>query len=388
MKRRLQLVGHAETAATDAEGSAFWSPSRGPALPSDCSSRQPERARAGVPTHDLEGSGAPRLTDAQGRAYTYLRLSVTDRCDFACVYCMPPGGEEDHAERPELLSFEETARLTRALAAAGIERVRFTGGEPLVRRDVVRLVELVRRESGLTQLVMTTNGSRLAGLAAPLRAAGLAGVNVSVDTLDAGRFREITRGGDLARVLAGVHAALAAGLEVKINAVVLGGVNDADAGALVDWAWELGITPRFIELMPLGEAAGLPAGHFVSQAELLSRLGTRLSREGFAAQPGQGPARYLAAADGSGRRVGFITAVSNEFCGSCNRLRVTARGDLRACLASRRALSLRDLLRGGATDAAIAWAVRGALGGKLPGHLFADPDADEHTQVGMSLVGG
>jgi cyclic pyranopterin phosphate synthase len=366
VKRRLQLVGQAE--AAPAERSAVWD----------------------VSAHGLGfgGPNLPRLVDTQGRAYTYLRLSVTDRCDFACLYCMPPGGEDDHAERPELLTFEEAARLTRVLAACGIERVRFTGGEPLVRRDVVRLVELVRRESGLTRLVMTTNGSRLGELATPLRAAGLAGVNVSVDTLDPGRFRELTRGGELRRVLAGVHAALAAGLEVKINAVVLGGLNDADAGALVDWAWELGNTPRFIELMPLGEAAKLPATRFVPQAALLARLGARLSREPAEAVSGQGPARYLAAADGSGRRVGFITAVSNEFCGSCNRVRVTARGDLRSCLASRSALSLRDLLRSGCSDAALAWAVQRALGGKLAGHLFADAAADEHTHVGMSLIGG
>jgi GTP 3',8-cyclase len=364
VKRRLQLVGQAETADTE------------------------QRPVSGAVAHHLHTSGPPRLVDAQGRAYTYLRLSVTDRCDFACVYCMPPGGEDDHAERPELLSFEEAARLTRVFAASGIARVRFTGGEPLVRRDVVRLVELVRRESGLTKLVMTTNGSRLGELAAPLRAAGLVGVNVSIDTLDPGRFRELTRGGELRRVLAGVHAALAAGLEVKINAVVLGGINDGDAAALVDWAWELGVTPRFIELMPLGEAAKLPATRFLSHAQLIARLGARLSPERGEAVPGQGPARYLSAADGSRRRVGFITAVSDEFCGSCNRVRVTARGELRACLASRRALSLRDLLRSGYPDAAIAWAAQRALGGKLPGHLFTDTGADEHTHVGMSLIGG
>jgi cyclic pyranopterin phosphate synthase len=337
---------------------------------------------------DFGGAGLPRLVDRQGRRYSYLRLSVTDRCDFACVYCMPPGGEDDHAERPDLLSFEESARLARIFAESGIERIRFTGGEPLVRRDVVRLVELVQRATGLSKLVMTTNGSRLSELAVPLRAAGLAGVNVSIDTLDPGRFRELTRGGDLRRVLAGVHAALAAGLEVKINAVVLGGINDVDAGALVDWAWELGITPRFIELMPLGEAAKLPAARFVSQAQLSALLGARLLQVGAEAVAGQGPARYLTAADGSGRRVGFITAVSNEFCDSCNRVRVTARGDLRACLASRKAVSLRDLLRDGRSDAAIAWAMHEALGSKLAGHLFADASADEHTHVGMSSIGG
>ena len=332
--------------------------------------------------------GLPLLTDGRGRAYTYLRLSVTDRCDFACVYCMPRGGEDDHAERPDLLSFEETARLASILCESGINRIRFTGGEPLVRRDVVRLIDLVQRRSGITRLVMTTNGSRLADLARPLRVAGLSGVNVSIDTLDPDRFQQITRGGELKRVLAGVHAALEAGLEVKVNAVALGGINDIDAGNLVDWAWGLGIIPRFIELMPLGEAARMPRSSFLAQEQLIGLLGARVERGGGSAIDGQGPARYLAAADGSGRKVGFITAVSNEFCGSCNRIRITARGDLRACLASREASSLRDVMRAGGSDLDVAWAVHQALGSKLVGHLFADQNATEHSRVGMSLIGG
>jgi cyclic pyranopterin phosphate synthase len=344
-----------------------------------------------TPPADFARDRLPALSDALGRSYSYLRLSVTDRCDLACVYCMPPAGEEDHAERPELLTFEESARLARVLAASGINRIRFTGGEPLVRRDVVRLIELVARSSGLADLVMTTNGMRLSELALPLRRAGLAGVNVSIDTLDAERFRQITRGGELRRVLSGVHAALDAGFEVKVNAVLLRGVNDGDAAALVDWAFDLGITPRFIELMPLGEASKLPAHVFMSQAELVSLLGSRveaLPEPEFVSVAGRGPARYLPARDGSGRRVGFISAVSNEFCGSCNRVRISARGDLRACLASRAARSLRDLMRSGEDDRALAWAVHRALGTKLAGHAFQDVAVDEHTHVGMSLIGG
>jgi GTP 3',8-cyclase len=343
------------------------------------------------PPPEFGSAGLPRLSDHLGRSYSYLRLSVTDRCDFACVYCMPPSGEDDHAERPELLTFEESARLARVLTESGVDRIRFTGGEPLVRREVVRLVELVARATGLSDLVMTTNGNRLSELALPLRRAGLSGVNVSVDTLDAARFREITRGGELARVLSGVHAALDAGLEVKINAVLMRGTNDRDAGALVDWAFELGITPRFIELMPLGEASKLPSSAFMSQAELIalldSRVGALPSAE-FVPEHGRGPARYLPARDGSARRVGFISAVSNEFCTSCNRLRITARGDVRACLASRAATSLRDLMRAGKGDREIAWAVHRALGTKLAGHAFNDTEVAEHTRVGMSLIGG
>ncbi|HEY8429663.1 MAG TPA: GTP 3',8-cyclase MoaA [Sandaracinaceae bacterium] len=333
--------------------------------------------------------GMPPLTDGRGRAYTYLRLSVTDRCNLACVYCMPPGGEDEHALRPELLTFEEAVRLVSICARGGVRRVRFTGGEPLVRRDVVRLVAMVRRETPVDELVMTTNAVRLAELAQPLAAAGLDGVNVSIDSLDPDRFRAITRGGELGPVLAGIHAAIEAGLDVKINVVALGGVNDDELGRLVDFAWELGATPRFIELMPIGEAARLPGERFLSAARILERLGARVDRASAAASDaGRGPARYVRAADGSGRRVGFITAVSDEFCGTCNRLRISAKGDLRACLADRRAVSLRDAMRAGADDLDLAWAVHCALGTKDAGHHFGDRGTCEHEHVAMSLIGG
>ncbi|MBX3272776.1 MAG: GTP 3',8-cyclase MoaA [Sandaracinaceae bacterium] len=330
----------------------------------------------------------PRLTDAAGRAYTYLRLSLTDRCNFACVYCMPSGGEHDHALRPELLSFEEVVRLVRVFAAGGVRRVRFTGGEPLVRKDVVRLVEMIRASTPIEELAMTTNAARLAELARPLRAAGLDVVNVSVDSLDPARFGEITRGGDLGAVLAGVHAALEAGLRVKLNVVALGGVNEDEVGALVDWAWGLGLVPRFIELMPIGEAAHLPSARFLSAAQVQARLGARLAGGAGVADERAGPARYVAAADGSGREVGFITAVSEDFCATCNRVRVTAMGDVRACLADRKAVSLRDLVREGASDADLSWAIHWALATKDAGHRFTDRGASEHTNVGMSLIGG
>jgi cyclic pyranopterin phosphate synthase len=331
----------------------------------------------------------PQLTDGAGRVYTYLRLSLTDRCNLACVYCMPPAGEPEHALRPDLLSFEEAVRVVSVFAAGGVRRVRFTGGEPLVRRDVVRLVEMVRRSTPVDELVMTTNAVRLPELARPLAEAGLSGVNVSIDSLDADRFREITRGGELGPVLAGIHAAIEAGLEVKLNIVALGGVNDDEVGALVDFAWELGVTPRFIELMPIGEGARLPSERFLSARQIVELLGARLASDGDRkSDAGKGPARYVSAADGSGRRVGFITAVSDEFCGECNRVRVSAKGDLRACLADRKAVSLRDAIRAGASDPDLAWAIHWALGTKDDGHRFGDHDADEHEHVGMSLIGG
>jgi cyclic pyranopterin phosphate synthase len=330
----------------------------------------------------------PLLRDGRGRRYTYLRLSVTDRCDLACVYCMPPSGEDEHAVRRDLLSFEEASRLVSVFASAGIRRVRFTGGEPLVRKDIVRLVELVHRRTEVEQLVMTTNATRLSELARPLRDAGLFGVNVSIDTLDAERFRALTRGGDLGRVLAGIHAALDVGLEVKLNTVPLRGRNDDELGRLVDWAWSLGATPRFIELMPLGEGAKLPSGTRMDADDVVEALGRRIVAEAPTGVDGHGPARYLTAADGSGQRVGFITPISDEFCDTCNRVRVTAKGDIRACLASRRAISLRDIMRAGGDDLDLAWAMVWSLSGKDRGHHFLEPDEHEHERVGMSLIGG
>jgi cyclic pyranopterin phosphate synthase len=213
-------------------------------------------------------------------------------------------------------------------------------------------------------------------------------VNVSIDTLDADRFAEITRGGDLGRVLAGIHAALDVGLEVKLNTVPLRGRNDDELGCIVDFAWSLGTSPRFIELMPLGEGAKLPQSMRMNADDVLEVLGDRVSHEAPTGIEGQGPARYMAAADDSGHRVGFITPISNEFCDTCNRVRVTARGDIRACLASRRAISLRNIIRAGGTDLDLAWAMVWSLSGKDPGHQFLEPAEDEHERVGMSLIGG
>ena len=258
----------------------------------------------------------------------------------------------------------------------------------MVRKDIVRLVELVHRRTEVEQLVMTTNATRLSELARPLCDAGLQGVNVSIDTLDADRFAEITRGGDLGRVLAGIHAALDVGLEVKLNTVPLRGRNDDELARIVDFAWSLGTSPRFIELMPLGEGAKLPQSMRMNAADVLELLGGRLSHEAATGVEEHGPARYVAAADGSGHRVGFITPISNEFCDSCNRVRVTARGDIRACLASRQAVSLRNIIRAGGTDLDLAWAMVWSLSGKDRGHHFLEPAEDEHERVGMSLIGG
>lgn len=334
------------------------------------------------------------IVDGDGRAIRYLRLSITDRCDMACTYCMPPGGEGEHGLREELLSFEEIARLVRVLAAHGVRRVRLTGGEPLVRRDAVGLVAMIR-DAGIDDVWMTTNGSRLAVLAAPLREAGLAGVNVSIDSLDPARFARITRGGSLAGVLAGLEAARAAGLAIRTNTVVLRSENLAELEAIVRWAWSIGATPRFIELMPIGEGALLPVGERVGADEMRTQLSALGLGSDASEDAGRGPARYLGREGAPAERVGFITAVSEEFCASCNRVRLTSQGEVRACLASRRAVSLRDLLRAGVGDRELVWALSWALAGKAPGHSFFEPgraprapgDAD-HARVGMSLIGG
>lgn len=326
------------------------------------------------------GKELPQLRDPSGRVYRYLRLSVTDRCDLACIYCMPPGGESEHALRKELLTFEELARVVDVLARMGIQRVRFTGGEPLVRKDFVRLVELV----DVPELALTTNAMRLAELAGPLHDAGLRAVNVSLDSLDPDRFARLTRGGDLGQVIAGIDAALELGWTVKLNVVALRGETDEEAPRIVDWAWARGVTPRFIELMPLGEGALLDPSMRVSAAEIQERLGDRIGVPS-ASDAVRGPATYF---ERAGRRVGFITPMSHEFCGTCNRVRVTAQGDIRACLASRRASSLRDCMRAGGDDRDLAWMLWSAVQGKAPGHAFLDPQETEHTRVGMSLIGG
>lgn len=342
--------------------------------------------REGVPPRPADFD-VSNLRDTQGREYSYFRISVTDRCDLACVYCMPLGGEEEHAVRSDLLTFEEIARLSRVGVSLGVKRIRFTGGEPLVRKDVVDLVAQSHRAAPSAELVMTTNAMRLAELARPLRRGGLSGVNVSIDSLDPARFARLTRGGHLPTVLAGVNAALDAGLDVKLNAVVLRGENEHELCDLVDFAWGLGTTMRFIELMPIGEGAKI-GDQFVSVREMMERLQSRICVDRLEPKGAHGPARYHAAVDGTGRRVGFITAVTEEFCGACNRIRINSQGDVRACLANRRAVSLRDLMRTNASDADLAWALHWAVSGKSRGHAFTDEQVHEHEHIGMSLIGG
>lgn len=328
------------------------------------------------------------LADRDGRRLRYLRLSVTDRCDLRCQYCMPEEGIEA-SPRDEILSLEELARVARIFGRLGVRTVRLTGGEPLVRRGIPTLVRLIRDEAGIHDIAMTTNATALEHVADELVAAGLRRINVSLDSVRPDTFRRMTRGGELERVLAGIRAIQRAGVaEVKINAVVVRGMNDHELGELVDWAWDHGVVPRFIELMPLGEAARLGRDAVVSIAEMKERLGSRLAPEPPVHVLERGPAGYVAARSGGGRSVGFIGAVTENFCHRCNRVRVTARGEIRACLASPAGLSLRELMRAGEDDRVVVEEVERALYGKTAGHEFYVPGVERHHAVDMSRIGG
>jgi len=298
------------------------------------------------------------LSDAQGRSITYLRLSLTDRCNFRCSYCAPLGAE--HHEDP--LSLPEVARLVTIFAGLGVRRVRLTGGEPTLRRDLVHIVAAVGATPGIEEIALTTNGQALAELAAPLRQAGVSRVNVSLDTLDPERLHRLSgRAASLDRILAGIRAAGQAGFaSIKLNVVVVRGVNDDELGDLARFGWSAGAVVRFIELMPFGEGAPVPMAEV---KERLEAQGIRLTPD---ASRGWGPAYHMRGASEVGGApasglLGFIGAMTENFCEGCNRVRVAADGSLRACLGGRDRLELKPLLRAGAPDEEIAARIRAAL---------------------------
>lgn len=332
---------------------------------------------------------AQPLVDPYDRHVTYLRVSVTDRCDFRCVYCMSEN--MTFLPKADVLSLEELDRLCGAFVARGVRKLRLTGGEPLVRRDIMWLFRRLGRhlaDGSLDELTLTTNGSQLDRYAGELFDAGVRRVNVSLDTLDADKFARITRWGKLDRVRRGVDAAAAAGLGVKINAVALRGVNDDEVHDLVAWCGERGFDLTFIEVMPLGEIGGeARLDQFWPLSMVRAELKKRWTLEETGYSTG-GPARYFRVAE-TGGRVGFITPLTHNFCEACNRVRLTCTGTLYMCLGQEDAADLRTVLRTG-TQADLDMAIDEAVERKPKGHDFvidrrrSSPSVSRH----MSVTGG
>jgi len=328
-----------------------------------------------APTHNDRLAPAS-LSDRQGRKIEYLRVSVTDRCNYRCTYCMPESGIE-HAPREDILSFEELEQLATCFARLGVKHLRITGGEPTVRRDLVPLVERLRGIPGIETLALSTNGERLDAFSVPLWNAGLRRLNVSLDSLRADRFLRITRRGDLARVLAGLQVARAAGFaQIKLNTVAIKGFNDDEVGDLCDYAFANGFVPRFIEVMPMAAGDLFVPGQLLSAAEIRERIadhfGTSVTSdpEGRRATGGLGPARYFQVqVAGQTRRFGVISPMTEHFCDDCNRVRLSSAGHLHSCLAYDDALDLRAILRTGGPEQVVE-AILHAVSEKRDGHVF------------------
>ncbi|MDE3122458.1 MAG: GTP 3',8-cyclase MoaA [Paracoccaceae bacterium] len=310
------------------------------------------------------------LIDPFARAITYLRVSVTDRCDFRCVYCM-----SEHMEflpKKELLTLEELDRLCSAFVEMGVEKLRITGGEPLVRRGIMTFFKAMSRhlDSGaLKELTLTTNGSQLGKYAAELAACGVRRVNVSLDTLDAEKFARITRWGRLPQVLDGIAAAKAAGLKVKINVVALKGVNEDELFRLAEWCAAEGHDLTFIEVMPMGDLGNEDRlDQYWPLSDLRAALATRYRLTELSDRTG-GPARYVRLEE-TGQRIGFITPLTHNFCESCNRVRLTCTGELYMCLGQEDRADLRAPLRGSDENGDLRTAIRAAITRKPKGHDF------------------
>ncbi|MCK9917911.1 GTP 3',8-cyclase MoaA [Microbacteriaceae bacterium K1510] len=336
--------------------------------------------------HDVR----PRpLVDPFQRAITYLRVSVTDRCDFRCVYCMSE--HMTFLPKADLLSLEELDRLCSAFVAKGVTKLRLTGGEPLVRRGIMTLVSSLSRhlKSGaLSELTLTTNGSQLEKYAAELKGHGVERINVSIDTLNPDTFRAITRWGDLDKVLAGVDAAQAAGLKVKINAVALKGVNEDEIGDLVAWTHGRGMDITLIEVMPLGDIEESRLDQYLPLSLVRARLSDRYTLEDIDYRTG-GPARYTRVKE-TGGRLGFITPMTHNFCESCNRVRITCTGTLFMCLGHEDAADLRTPLRASESDDLLYNAIDEAITRKPKGHDFVIDRRQHRPAVArhMSVTGG
>ncbi len=327
-----------------------------------------------------------RLQDGQGRRIEYLRLSVTDRCDFRCVYCMAE--DMTFLPRAQILSLEELERIARLFVAQGVSKIRLTGGEPLVRRGIVDLCARLSQLPGLRELVMTTNGSQLERLAKPLAGAGVKRLNISLDSLQADKFKAITRTGELGQVLSGIEAARTAGFErIKLNVVVMKGRNHDEVTTLTDFALQRGLDITFIEEMPLGDVGRERGEAFCSSAEVREMI-SQQHRLIDSNETSGGPARYLRVEGYPESRIGFISPHSHNFCDTCNRVRLTTEGRLLLCLGHENALDMRALVRRYPdTDEPIREALERALHHKPARHEFA---VDGQVQVlrFMNATGG
>jgi len=329
------------------------------------------------------------MIDPFGRTVSYLRVSVTDRCDFRCVYCMPE--HMTFLPKADVLSLEELDRLCGAFIRKGVDKLRLTGGEPLVRRDVMKLFRSVGRhlESGsLKELTLTTNGSQLARFAGELVDCGVKRINVSVDTLDAEKFRRITRWGDLGKVIAGIDAAQQAGLKIKINVVALRGVNEDEIPELISWAHGRGMDMTLIETMPMGDVDADRTEQYLPLSLVKAKLAKSFTMDSLDDRTG-GPARYVRLRE-TGGRLGFITPLSHNFCESCNRVRLTCTGMLYMCLGQEDSADLRAPLRASSDDSVIDAAIDEAIGRKPKGHDFIIDRRHNRPAVSrqMSLTGG
>jgi len=331
----------------------------------------------------------PELVDRYGRTVTYLRVSVTDRCDFRCVYCMSE--HMSFLPRRELLTLEELDRICSAFVRRGVRKLRITGGEPLVRKNIMWLFEQLSRHrdaGNLDELTLTTNGSQLKRFAQDLKSVGVERINVSLDTLQADRFRAITRWGDLTAVMHGLDAADAAGLKVKINAVALKGTNEDEIDDLITFAHSRGYDITFIETMPLGEVDGDRLDQYLPLSILRARLLDRWTLHDIPHNSG-GPARYVRAAE-TGGRIGFITPMTHNFCESCNRVRLTCTGTLYMCLGQEDAVDLREPLRASPSDDLLDAAIDEGMRLKPKGHDFVIDRRQGRPAVArhMSVTGG
>jgi cyclic pyranopterin phosphate synthase len=335
-----------------------------------------------------ETSAPPPMIDPFGRMVTYLRVSVTDRCDFRCTYCMAE--KMVFLPKKDLLTLEELERLCTAFIAKGVKKIRLTGGEPLVRHNIMHLVRRLgeRLGNGLEELTLTTNGSQLARYANELAEAGIRRINVSVDTLKPDLFRKITRIGDLSKVLAGIDAAQAAGIHIKINAVALKDINDAEIPEMLRWAHGRGMDMTVIETMPMGEIDEDRTDHYLPLSVLREQLAGQFTLGDIPYRTG-GPARYVQVKE-TGGRLGFITPLTHNFCESCNRVRLTCTGMLYMCLGQNDDADLRAVLRSTDDDAVLSAAIDEAIRRKPKGHDFVIDRTHNRPAVArhMSVTGG